>query len=155
VLLFFFSSLLSVLEQASNGNLVKTVHTLFYTLLLFTRFSVSFLVAAFSYFWLFFVWSWGLSFTLFSGFLLFTAAPFFRQHRKAQLPIAAAFSFFFYKGSHSYSLVFFTPPFPGSFAFVSFLSSLFCLSAFIQLLFPLSATVLRSGLKKRFCSIFH
>jgi hypothetical protein len=155
VLLFFFSNLLSVFEQAPTANLVKTVHTLFYTLLLFTRFSASFLVVAFSYFWLFFVWYWELSFTLFSGFLLFVAAPFFKQHRKAQLPIAAAFSFFFYKGSHSYSLVFFTPPFPGSFAFVSFLSSLFCLSSFIQVLFPLSTTVLRADLKKRFCSIFH
>jgi hypothetical protein len=155
VLLFFFSGLLSVFEQASTNNLVKTVHTLFYISLLFTRFSVSFLAVAFSYFWLFFVWSWGLSFTLFSGFLLFTTAPFFRQHRKVQLPIAAAIGFFFYKGSHSYSLVFFTLPFLGSFAFVSFLSSLFCLSSFIQLLFPFSATVLRSGLKKRFCSIFH
>ena len=155
MLLFFSSSLLSVFEQALNTNLVKTVHMLFYVVLFFARLSFSFLVVVFSYFWLFFIWQWGLSFTLFSGFLLFTTVPFFRQHWKVQLPVAAAFSFFFYKGSHSYSLVFFTVPFLASFAFVSFLSSFFSLSTFIQLLFLLSITILRAGLKKCFCSIFH
>ena len=99
------------------------------------------------------MWQWGLSLTLFSGLLLFTAAPIFRLHLKAQLPLMAAFGFFFYKGSHSYSLVFFTLPLLVSPAFVSFLSSFFSLSAFTRLLFPLYLILTPAALKKHFCSI--
>ena len=50
MLLFFFSILFYAFELALNANLVKTVHVLFYGVLLFARFSVSWLTLAFSYF---------------------------------------------------------------------------------------------------------